>query len=84
MGKYFDVQQYKQQIVDFFDNNLSEKAKIDLLNHVHENPLLSGIFENEKKVRSIIKSQVKRPKFSPDFIRSITEKINMDTPHEIL
>jgi len=83
MGKHLDVQQYKQQIVDFFDNNLSEKAKANLLHDVSENSFLSGIFENEKNVRSFIKSQVKRPKISPDFLKSITDKIKIDNPHGI-
>ena len=84
MGKYLDIQQYKQQIVDFFDNNLSEKAKADLLQHLKDDSLLQGIFENEKNVRSLIKNQVKRPKISPDFIKSITDQIKIESPHGVV
>lgn len=84
MGKFIDVYQYKRKIVDFLDDNLTEKAKADFLQEVEGNSTLLGIFENEKNVRSYIKSHVIRPKISPDFIKSITDKIKIDLPRGIV
>ena len=77
MENPYTVQQIENKVNLYFDNALNEKESSDLLNQVNINPQCSQIFNQEKKSREFIKSNVSRCTVPTDFIQTIKNKINL-------
>jgi hypothetical protein len=77
MKNTYTVQQIENKVTLYFDNALNEKESSDLLNQVNNNPTCSQIFNQEKKSREFIKSNVSRFTVPTDFIQTIKNKINL-------
>ena len=61
----------------FFDNELGDADKKELLNQVDCDPKCSKIFHKEQTYRNFIKNNITRPAVSTDLIRSIKDRINI-------
>ena len=77
MENPYSVQQLQNKVNLYFDNALNEKESTELLNQVNVNPTCSKIFNQEKKSRDFIKSNVSRFTVPSDFIQTIKNKINL-------
>jgi hypothetical protein len=77
MENPYSVQQMQNKVNLYFDNALNEKESTELLNQVNNNPTCSEIFNQEKKSRDFIKSNVSRFTVPSDFIETIKNKINL-------
>jgi len=72
-----DYNNLQKRITLYFDNALNDTDKQNLLSQVNDDPKGHQLFEKEQHLRDIIKSHVKRPSASPDFIQSIKDKIKI-------
>ncbi|MDA8692552.1 hypothetical protein N9L92_00710 [Saprospiraceae bacterium] len=77
MENPYSVQQMQNKVNLYFDNALNEKESSELLNQVNLDPTCSKIFNQEKKSRDFIKSNVSRFTVPSDFIQTIKNKINL-------
>ena len=68
---------FHQRVSLYFDNALSEEDQRDLMNLVNNDPRCSKVFNKEKSFREFIKTNVKRPQVSSDFIQAIRDKIRV-------
>ncbi len=59
----------------YFDNELSQEDKQDVLRRVDDDPRFQRIFNKEKTFRDFIKNNVTRPAVSPDLIQTIKDRI---------
>ncbi len=59
----------------YLDNELAQEDQSQLINDINTNPEYHQILEDEKKFRKFIKSKINRQKPSPDFLKSLKEKI---------
>ncbi len=73
MSNYTDL---KKQINLFFDNELDNENKEQLLNKVDNDPKCQSMFKKERNFRDYIKNNIKRPSVSTDLIQTIKTKLN--------
>ncbi len=72
-----NFKQIRQRINMYFDNELSQEDKSQLLHQVDEDPRCQKIFHKEKNFRDFIKSNVKQSTVSPDLIQNIRDRIRI-------
>ncbi len=77
MEKSSNLHDLQHKISLFFDNELCDSDKRDLLHKVNSDPHCSKIFNKEKNFREFIKKNVKRPEVSSDLIQSIRDRIRI-------
>ena len=77
MKNHRNIQEFRQQVNLYFDNELSKNDKRVLLEQVNNDPKCSKVFNKEKSFRDFIKSNVKRPTVSPDLIQTIKDKVRV-------
>jgi len=75
MGDLRNVHDIRNQVNLFFDNELADSEKQELLQQVETNPKITKIFKQEKTYRDFIKNNVSRPPVSSDFIQTIKDRI---------
>ena len=75
MGDLRNVHDIRNQVNLFFDNELADTEKQELLQRVETDPKITKIFKQEKTYRDFIKNNVSRPKVSSDFIQTIKDRI---------
>ncbi len=73
MSGYQDL---RKQIALYFDNELCQNDKNNLLEQVETDPKCCSMFEKEKNFREYIKNNIKRPSVSSDLITSIKNKLS--------
>jgi len=69
------IDSIKDKIYLYFDNALNESDRQELMKAIDNNPACGELFKKEKNFREQIKSQVKRPEATPDFIQQIKNRI---------
>jgi len=77
MKNHRNIQDFRQQVNLYFDNELSKEDEKVLLNQVNDDPIYSKVFKKEKSFRDFIKTNVKRPAVSPDLIQTIKDKVRV-------
>ena len=77
MDKPTNNHDLQRKINLFFDNELCDHDKEDLLHKVNSDPNCCKIFNKEKNFREFIKNNVKRPEVSSDLIQSIRDRIRV-------
>jgi hypothetical protein len=73
MSNYQDV---RKQISMYFDNELCNEDKNQLLSKIDADPKCSSLFKKEQVFREYIKNNILRPSVSSELIRNIKSKIN--------
>ncbi len=73
MSSYQDL---RKQIALYFDNELCQNDKTNLLEQVEADPKCCSMFEKEKNFRDYIKNNIKRPSVSSDLISNIKNKMS--------
>jgi hypothetical protein len=77
MGNYQDL---RKKIALYFDNELCQSEKSELLEQVDQDPTCCNMFEKEKNFRDYIKNNISRPQVSSELIHNL--KNNLSTkPH---
>ena len=71
------LRQLRQRIDMYLDNELPNEECQSLLQKVQTDPKCNQIFNKEKSFREYIKTNVKRPAVSPDFVQSIRDRIRV-------
>lgn len=71
------VQNLRHTIHMYFDNELCNDDCQSLLSKVETDARCSKMFNKEKNFREFIKTNVKRPSVSPDFIQNIKDRIRI-------
>ena len=77
MKNHRDIDEFRQQVNLYFDNELSKDDERNLMDQVDSDPRCSKVFNKEKSFRDFIKSNVKRPSVSPDLIQTIKKKVRV-------
>jgi hypothetical protein len=77
MGEPVDFQSFREQVDLYFDKALDGSDEQKFLNTISQNQDCKKVFEQEQSYRNFIKTKVHRPSVSPDFIRSIKDKIRV-------
>jgi hypothetical protein len=67
----------RKEVDMYFDNELTPTAQESFLKRVNLDPDYSRAFDREKNFRNFIKTNVRRPSVSPDFIQNIKNKIRI-------
>ena len=67
---------FRRKINLYFDNELDNSAKNELMNIIDQDPSCSKIFNKEKMFRDFIQHNVKRPSVSPEFIQNLKSRID--------
>ncbi|MEO7175241.1 MAG: hypothetical protein ABIV51_05325 [Saprospiraceae bacterium] len=62
----------------YLDGALNEEDQDNLLRSVAEDPNISRMYNREKSFRDLIRSNVKRPIVSQEFIQTIKDNIKKD------
>ncbi|GAA5221431.1 anti-sigma factor [Membranihabitans marinus] len=75
MKKKFYNSDIQEQISLFLDNALEPDQKIEFINTMESDPIVSQAVEKEKTFRKLIKSKFSAPKLGPDFVQGIKNKL---------
>ena len=75
MGERNFPPDFHQRVSLYFDNELDKKDQDAILDEVNKDKKCASIFEKEKSFRDFIKSNVKRPEVSADFVQNIRNQI---------
>ena len=73
-----DSGELREKINLYFDHALNKDEEKSLLDRVQNDTRCSSMFNKEKNFREFIKSNVKRSSVSPDLIKTIRSRINID------
>jgi len=73
-------QELIKKVSMYLDNDLSLEAQINFLQELQQNPQHKQIFDKERSIRNLIRSNVPTRKASPTLIDSIKEKIKHRIP----
>lgn len=74
---YDSIQDLRQRIDMYFDNELDDTSCQSLLSKVQTDPRCSKLFNKEKNFREYIKTNVKRSTVSADLIQNIKDSIRV-------
>jgi len=77
MREPLDLETFREKVDLYFDKALNGSDEQEFLNTVRQNQDCKKVFEQEQSYRNFIKTKVHRPSISPDFIRSIKDKIRV-------
>lgn len=77
MREHVDLHRFQEKVDLYFDKALSQSDEQDLLNDIENDSSCQKVFEQTQNYRTFIKDKVHRPSISPDFIKSIKEKIRI-------
>ncbi|MBK8347779.1 MAG: hypothetical protein IPL08_09145 [Saprospiraceae bacterium] len=77
MKSFDSVKSLRQQINLFLDNELPQEDTQHLIQVMENDPRSSRIFNKEKDFRDFVKSNVRRPSVTPDFIQNLKDRIIM-------
>ena len=73
-------QELVRKVSMYLDNELSLEAQINFLQDLQKNPTHREMFDKERSIRKLIKSNLPNKKASPTLIDSIKEKIKHRIP----
>ncbi len=77
MASFDSAKSLKNQINLFLDNELPQEDQQSLISKMANDPRCQNMYNREKDFRDFVKSNVKRPSVSPDFIQSLKNRIQM-------
>lgn len=77
MKNHRNIDEFRQQVSLYFDNELSREDEKKFLKKVNDDPKCGKVFNKEKSFRDFIKSNVTRPAVSPDLIQTIKNKVRV-------
>jgi len=75
MADLRNVHDIRNQVNLYFDNELEDSERQELLQKVDTDPKITKIFKQEKTYRDFIKNNVSRPPVSSDLIQLIKDRI---------
>ncbi|MFZ1750569.1 MAG: hypothetical protein WAU01_10270 [Saprospiraceae bacterium] len=67
----------RQQINLFLDNELTKEQEQSLLRGMENDPKTTKLLEKEKVFRDFVKTNVRRPVVTLDFIQNLKERIRL-------
>ncbi|MGB4958705.1 MAG: hypothetical protein WBO36_04465 [Saprospiraceae bacterium] len=71
------VKSIRQQINLFLDNELTKEQEQSLLRGMENDPKTTKLLEKEKVFRDFVKTNVRRPVVTLDFIQNLKERIRL-------
>lgn len=77
MREQEDLHRFQEKVDLYFDKALSQNDEQELLENVENDSSCQKVFEQTQHYRTFIKNKVQRPSVSPEFIKSIKEKIRI-------
>ena len=77
MREQIDLHRFQEKVDMYFDKALNQTDEQELLETVENDSSCQKVFEQAQNYRSFIKDKVHRPSVSPEFIKSIKEKIRI-------
>jgi hypothetical protein len=69
-------QDLRKKIALYFDNELCQNDKTNLLEQVSQDPTCCNMFEKEKTFREFIKNNISRPQVSSELIHNLKNQLS--------
>lgn len=77
MDGHTDYNNFHQKVNMYLDNEMSREAADNFLQEAAQDPGYNRVLQKEKTFRNFIRKNVHRPDVTPDFIKSIKDKIRV-------